>query len=184
MNFKLPTQKDKYLVHACLEGPETGVYYRGKSEITNNEYVIINLPSYVEKLAIDFTIQLTPIYCGKEIKQLYTTEVENKLHAYLNNFLKQENSPDFIIFISNVRVGALWKNKFEKDGESKNYLSGNIFTFMMPENNLKIVIFEEKLQKEGIWSGSIFWSDEKKEIDQSLEIQENHIDDSSTEEIF
>jgi hypothetical protein len=54
----------------------------------------------------------------------------------------------------------------------------------MPENNLKIVIFEEKLQKEGIWSGSVFWSDEKKEIDQSLEIQENNFDDSSTEEIF
>jgi hypothetical protein len=25
-----PIKKDKYLVHACVEGPETGVYYRGK----------------------------------------------------------------------------------------------------------------------------------------------------------
>ena len=106
------------------------------------------------------------------------------LFVVANNKREKENSPDFIIFISNVRVGALWKNKFEKDGESKNYLSGNIFTFMMPENNLKIVIFEEKLQKEGTWSGSVFWSDEKKEIDQTSEIQENHFDDSSTEEIF
>ena len=28
-----PIDKNKYLVHGCLEGPEFGVYYRGKSEI-------------------------------------------------------------------------------------------------------------------------------------------------------
>ncbi len=37
------------------------------------------------------------------------TEVENKLHAYLDNFLKQENSPDFYIrgMTSSVRAVAL-----------------------------------------------------------------------------
>jgi hypothetical protein len=72
-----PTLADNYLVHACLEGPEAGVYYRGKGEIVNDKEVTINLPHYVEKLARDFTIQITPIYSGKKIEQLYTSEVFN-----------------------------------------------------------------------------------------------------------
>jgi hypothetical protein len=54
--------KDKYLVHACLEGPESGVYYRGRGEITNNKNVVIQLPEYVSTLASNFTINITPIY--------------------------------------------------------------------------------------------------------------------------
>jgi hypothetical protein len=54
-----PIDKNKYLVHACLEGPEAGVYYRGKSEIVNNDFVEIILPDYVDLLATEFTIQIT-----------------------------------------------------------------------------------------------------------------------------
>jgi len=72
-----PLDNDKYLVHACLEGPETGVYYRGKGEIINNKYVIVYLPSYVDSLAKEFTVQITPIYNGKLCKQLHTSEVNN-----------------------------------------------------------------------------------------------------------
>jgi hypothetical protein len=57
-----PYDKDKYLVHVCLEGPEAGVYYRGKNKITNNKNTIIELPYYVDRLAYDFTISVTPIY--------------------------------------------------------------------------------------------------------------------------
>lgn len=60
-----PTDKEKYLVHGCLEGPEAGVYYRGTEKITNGESVSVTLPSYVEKLAHNFTVQVTPIYNGK-----------------------------------------------------------------------------------------------------------------------
>ena len=52
---------NKYLVHACLEGPEAGVFYRGKGTIQNNHSATITLPQYVRKLAYDFTVQLTPI---------------------------------------------------------------------------------------------------------------------------
>lgn len=49
-----------YLVHACLEGPEVGVYYRGCAQIaagaTRTE---IQLPEYVQKLATEFTVLLT-----------------------------------------------------------------------------------------------------------------------------
>ena len=60
-----------------MEGPESGVYYRGKGEIINGESVNILLPDYVEALATDFTVQITPIYSGKKMEQLYTSEVEN-----------------------------------------------------------------------------------------------------------
>ena len=71
-----PTNENKYLVHACLEGPEAGVYYRGKGEITNNESVEVALPHYVDKFAYDFTVQVTPIY-GNKIVTLNASEVEN-----------------------------------------------------------------------------------------------------------
>ena len=72
-----PIDEEKYLVHACLEGPEAGVYYRGCDKITNNLFTYINLPDYVSKLATDFTIQITPIYDGKNVKQYNTSKVEN-----------------------------------------------------------------------------------------------------------
>ena len=73
-----PVNKDKYLVHVCLEGPEAGVYYRGKAVINNgNEFVEITLPNYVGALAVDFTINITPIYDGT-LKGVYSaTEVVN-----------------------------------------------------------------------------------------------------------
>jgi hypothetical protein len=56
-----PIEKDKYLVHACLEGPEVGVYYRGMGEISNNHSKTIELPDYVSAIANNFTVQITPI---------------------------------------------------------------------------------------------------------------------------
>jgi hypothetical protein len=73
-----PVDNDKYLVHACLEGPEAGVYYRGTGEITDNKSVAIELPHYVDKFARDFTLQITPIYNGK-INILNASEVANNL---------------------------------------------------------------------------------------------------------
>lgn len=78
-----PNDQNKYLVHACLEGPEAGVYYRGKSQILNNHSVEVSLPQYVEKLANDFSIHITPI-SSPDI--LYTSEVENsKFTVYSQN---------------------------------------------------------------------------------------------------
>jgi len=50
--------ENKYLSHACLEGPEDGVYYRGEGKIENKS-VEISLPDYVDALAHNFTVQLT-----------------------------------------------------------------------------------------------------------------------------
>jgi len=80
-----PKNENKYLVHACLEGPEAGVYYRGKGEILNNQSVIINLPYYVDSLASNFTVNITPIFNGK-LNTLNSSEIlDNKFTVYGEN---------------------------------------------------------------------------------------------------
>ena len=82
-----PVNSEKLLVHACLEGPEAGVYYRGRGEITDEtEYCSIYLPDYVDKLATDFTINVTPIYQGQGTKfnpnLLVTDVINNEFKVY------------------------------------------------------------------------------------------------------
>ncbi len=72
-----PHNNEKYLVHTCLEGPEVGVYYRGKSEVLNGNYVEIKLPDYVTEWASDFTVNVTGIYDGK-IKVYNSSDVDEK----------------------------------------------------------------------------------------------------------
>ena len=72
-----PIYKNKHLVHACLEGPEAGVYYRGKSEVVNDSFVEIMLPEYVSKFAYDFTIQITPIYNFDKNNIYNVSEIKN-----------------------------------------------------------------------------------------------------------
>jgi hypothetical protein len=63
-NFRIthPLDATKYLSHACLEGPENGVYYRGEA-VTKDNFVEITLPSYFEALVREEgrTVLLTPI---------------------------------------------------------------------------------------------------------------------------
>ena len=59
-----PLDSNRYLVHGCLEGPDGGgVYYRGEGFIPehNQNSVVIQLPDYVDALANQFTVQVTPI---------------------------------------------------------------------------------------------------------------------------
>jgi hypothetical protein len=77
-----PLDKEKYLVHACLEGPEAGVYYRGTGEILpNQKFTIIHLPHYVQSFSKNFTIQTTRIIEDEErdedFSNLKTSLVKN-----------------------------------------------------------------------------------------------------------
>jgi hypothetical protein len=54
-----PLDNNKFLIHAFLEGSESGVYYRG--EVYVDGQVIVNLPDYVKKLANIMTVYVTPI---------------------------------------------------------------------------------------------------------------------------
>jgi hypothetical protein len=83
-----PCDNKKYLVHACLEGPEAGVYYRGEGKISNNSSTTINLPYYVDNLAKNFTVQLTQIddIDSEEDVHLKCSRVsKNKFNVYGKN---------------------------------------------------------------------------------------------------
>ena len=83
-----PIDKNKYLVHACLEGPESGVYYRGEGIISNNNFTSIELPYYVYKLASNFTVNITPIYDENTEENLNlkcSRVVNNKFNVYGKN---------------------------------------------------------------------------------------------------
>lgn len=77
-NFKIqhPTMPAYYLVHSSLEGPERGMYYRGKLKTSN----IIHLPDYWLDLTddTDITVQLTPIgnACQHFVKSVNREEIE------------------------------------------------------------------------------------------------------------
>jgi hypothetical protein len=80
-----PVHSSKYLVHGCLEGPEAGVYYRGKGEITNDTCVIIELPYYVSSLATNFSVQVSAIFNGKINNYNVSNVIDNKFVVYGNN---------------------------------------------------------------------------------------------------
>lgn len=88
-NFRIqhPTMEGYYLIHSSLEGPERGIYYRGKLK-TNN---VIHLPDYWEDLTdeTDIYVQLTPIgnACQHFVKSVSKKEIEvgcdcGKPHCY------------------------------------------------------------------------------------------------------
>ena len=81
-----PIDTNKYLVHACLEGPESGVYYRGNGEIINNKSIVIVLPDYVPKLAYEFTVQVSAIYNGVTLNTYNVGKVvDNQFTVYGEN---------------------------------------------------------------------------------------------------
>jgi hypothetical protein len=60
-----PTKPNHRLAHACIEGPEIGVYFRGKL----NNSIIIELPEYWRGLVDSetITVNLTPYGCYQEL---------------------------------------------------------------------------------------------------------------------
>lgn len=53
-----PIKQDNYLVHACLEGPEAGVYYRGTTNIFD-KFIEVELQDYVDSFSKNFTVHVT-----------------------------------------------------------------------------------------------------------------------------
>jgi hypothetical protein len=64
-NIQHPTKKDKRLVHGCLEGPENGVYVRGRLTDAN----VIELPEYWMGLVDpeSITVSLTQIGSSQDL---------------------------------------------------------------------------------------------------------------------
>ena len=78
-NFKInhPTMEGYYLIHSSLEGPERGIYHRGRLSVSD----VIHLPDYWKELPVDetdITVQLTPIgnNCQHWVKRVTKETVE------------------------------------------------------------------------------------------------------------
>ena len=70
-----PTDPERHLVHACLEGPEAGVYYRGQTTIGNTHHAVVKLPEYVVKIARDLQVQATPVFNRSSIRTVNVSDV-------------------------------------------------------------------------------------------------------------
>jgi hypothetical protein len=103
-NFKIdhPTKPDYYLVHSSLEGPERGIYYRGK--LLNTD--IISLPEYWEALVEEknITVQLTPINnsCTHYVKSINNKEIKvgckcGQPHCFYIVYAERNNEGKFEI---------------------------------------------------------------------------------------
>ena len=74
-DIKHPTKDNYRLRYVCLEGPEGGVYFRGKVRNKN----VISLPDYWEKLVdpTTITVSLTPIGAHQNVivKRVEPTQI-------------------------------------------------------------------------------------------------------------
>jgi len=91
-----------FLQHACLEGPEAGVYYRGASAIPLGvAEVRVDLPDYVTGLACDLTVHVTPI---GHFELLCADDVSQK---------------GFLVKAANKPLDAPWKFHWQVTGKRK-----------------------------------------------------------------
>jgi len=89
-----PTKPGKKLRHGSLEGPENGVYIRGKSDSN-----IIELPEYWTELVDEdsITVQLTPI--GKH-QHIYVESIKNNvIHIQSDEARKNTNNLEYYYLI-------------------------------------------------------------------------------------
>ena len=75
-----PIYKDKYLIHSCVEGPETELIYRGKGVISTNNSALINLPDYAPLIGFNWSIHLTPV--GKKFNGLSCSELDPSVGSF------------------------------------------------------------------------------------------------------
>jgi hypothetical protein len=107
-----PKEEDKYLIHACIEGPTSDVFYRGKSQLKNGT-VDINLPEYFENLTEEEnrTISLTTIRGYDKLTVWKEIEKGNFTVCSDNEKSKQE----FYWEVKAIRKGGIFKVDPYKD---------------------------------------------------------------------
>jgi len=92
-NFVIPHPNDKqrYLVHATLEGPENGVRYRGQVRLKKGK-AQISLPDYVSEFTDPetATIHLSADRTGESLRVIYTQK--KWLHKGGNIAIESENA--------------------------------------------------------------------------------------------
>jgi len=100
-----------YLVHACLEGPEAAVYYRGEVTLAKNtSQVTVSLPKYMTALASDFTAQVNVLHEEEEGEDpgtdFYVSRVDGKSGEFtitLTDVNSVKNDIEFSWFVMGRR---------------------------------------------------------------------------------
>jgi uncharacterized protein (DUF736 family) len=122
----------------------------------------------------------------KNGKLLIAIPFWNKVDFFVSNNSekKSDSSPDFFIWNQKIKIGALWKKVYTKEGIDKKYFSGNIFAPMLgKDNKIKIVIFENEKENSSlsdITTGNVFWSMDEKKGENPIDsepIQEQSLED-------
>jgi len=111
-----PTKEGWRLTHACLEGPEAGVYYRGK--VINNDKII--LPEYWKGLVDEntITVSITPTQYHQNI---IIEKIEDNI-VYLNEKDDLEINCHFHVYAERVDTEKLIP---EYEGEIEDYPGDN-----------------------------------------------------------
>jgi hypothetical protein len=104
------------LTHACLEGPEAGVYYRGK--LINSSNII--LPEYWRKLVDEdtITVNITPI---KYHQSIIVKEIKDNI-IYLSEKDDQKISCHYHVYAERIDTEKLIP---EYEGEIEDYPGDN-----------------------------------------------------------
>lgn len=118
-DIKHPNKEGHRLRHVCLEGPEIGVYYRGKLENNN----VIDLPEYWNGLVDPetITVQLTSIGLYQE---LFVEKIEWGRRVIIKN---RESSAINCYYIVHAERNDLNKLIVEYEGESPKDYPGQDF---------------------------------------------------------
>jgi hypothetical protein len=93
--FKIihPQDSSKYLIHACLEGPEIAVFYRGEGQTDEDGLATITLPDYFEALTAKTgrTVQLTELIedDDAEIGKVSATRVKDGKFGVRSEYASQ-----------------------------------------------------------------------------------------------
>jgi len=115
-DIKHPTKEGWRLTHACLEGPEAGVYYRGKT--INNDKII--LPEYWKGLVDEdtITVNITPV---KYHQNIMVEKIEDN-KVFLNEKDGLEINCHFHVYGERVDTEKLIP---EYEGEIEDYPGDN-----------------------------------------------------------
>jgi hypothetical protein len=115
-DIKHPTKEGWRLTHACLEGPEAGVYYRGKT--INNDKII--LPEYWKGLVDEdtITVNITPV---KYHQNIMVEKIEDNT-VFLNEKDGLEINCHFHVYGERVDTEKLIP---EYEGEIEDYPGDN-----------------------------------------------------------
>ena len=129
-DIKHPSKDGMRLAHACIEGPEVGVYHRG---VLKNEKVIF-LPEYWKDLVHEssITVQLQPIGAHQDIivkrwdseKVYLQSQGGMPIHCFYHIFAERKDINPLVVEYE----GETWEDYPDPNADNPNYAGQNTIT--------------------------------------------------------